>query len=73
MNVAEKLALQPGMIYAAEMLIYASMLIAAFILASIIYRYDIYDKEPWYLLTLVFFFGMAACWACGFIEDIIIV
>jgi ribose/xylose/arabinose/galactoside ABC-type transport system permease subunit len=55
------------------MLIYASMLISAFILASIIYRYDIYDKEPWYLLTLVFFFGMAACWACGFVEDIIIV
>lgn len=73
MNVAEKLALQLGMIYAAEMLIYASMLVAAFILASIIYRYDIYDKEPWYLLALVFFFGMAACWACGFIEDIIIV
>ncbi len=51
------------------MWVYAAIVFSAFALAALVYRYDLYDKEPWPLLLLVFFAGMLSGWAAGRLED----
>ena len=54
------------------MLVYATVFVCAYILALMVYRYDMYEKEPWYMLLLVVALGMAAAFGIGFVEDIAI-
>ena len=54
------------------MLVYATVFICACVFALLVYRYDMYDKEPWYLLLLVVALGMGAAYGIGFVEDIAI-
>ena len=54
------------------MLVYATVFVCAYILALMIYRYDMYEKEPWYMLLLVVVLGMGAAFGVGFLEDIMI-
>ncbi len=35
-------------------------------------RYDLYDKEPWFMLLLTGLFGAGVMWVLGYIEDITI-
>jgi RsiW-degrading membrane proteinase PrsW (M82 family) len=51
------------------MLIYALMLACAAGLAIFIYRYDLYDKEPWYVALGVVAIGCCAMRVAGLIED----
>jgi len=51
------------------MLLYASLAACALLAALLIYRYDLYDKEPPLLLLLAFALGAAAMWLIGHIED----
>lgn len=53
------------------MLICAILLCAAG-LARIVYRYDMYEREPWYLLLLAMALGAAAGWALGYGEDAVL-
>ena len=54
------------------MLVYAIVFVCAYALALLVYRYDMYEKEPWYMLLLVVSLGMAAAFGIGFVEDIAI-
>lgn len=51
------------------MLVYATVFACAYALALVVYRYDMYEKEPWYLLLLVVVLGMATAFGIGFVED----
>ncbi len=51
------------------MWVYLAILFSALALAALVYRYDLYDKEPWPLLLLAFFLGMLSGWVAGFLED----
>ena len=55
------------------MLVFSLVLIAAFTLGAIVYRYDLYNKEPWYLLLLASGLGMATGPGSGLLEDYLIV
>lgn len=50
-------------------MIYVTVLLCAFILMLFAYRYDMYDREPWYMLLLVIALGMVSCWGVGYLED----
>jgi len=54
------------------MLVYATVFVCAYALALMVYRYDMYEKEPWYMLLGVVALGMAAAFGIGFVEDIAI-
>jgi RsiW-degrading membrane proteinase PrsW (M82 family) len=51
------------------MFVYATVFICAYVFAMLVYRYDMYDKEPWYMLLLVAVLGIAAAFGIGFAED----
>lgn len=38
-------------------------------LGWMVYRYDLYDKEPWYLLLFAMILGYVVFWGIGFVED----
>ncbi len=38
-------------------MIYVTTLLCALILSLFAYRYDMYDREPWYMLVLAVFVG----------------
>lgn len=49
---------------------YALLLLAAAALGLLIYRYDLYEKEPWYMLLLAAALGAAVGWLLGPLEDV---
>ena len=49
--------------------VYFSVMACAVLLAWMVYRYDLYDKEPWYLLVFALALGYAAFWGLGYVED----
>ena len=51
------------------MFIYGCLAICAILLLLMVYRYDMYDREPWYMLILAILLGMLACVAVGTFED----
>ncbi|MCH2210356.1 MAG: PrsW family glutamic-type intramembrane protease [Fuerstiella sp.] len=51
------------------MLVFFMVLVAAIVLGSIVYRYDLYNKEPWYLLLMTTGLGMLTGYGSGLIED----
>jgi RsiW-degrading membrane proteinase PrsW (M82 family) len=51
------------------MLIYGTTVVAALVIATIVYRYDLYDREPWWLLLLTAGLGAGAMWVTGHVED----
>ena len=50
-------------------MIYVTMLLCASLLMSFAYRYDMYDREPWYMLVLAIVLWMVSCWGVGYFED----
>ena len=53
--------------------IYVIVLLTASVLLLLIYRYDMYDREPWYMILLTVFLGGASAWSIGYVEDWLIV
>ncbi|MFP6669784.1 MAG: PrsW family glutamic-type intramembrane protease [Pirellulaceae bacterium] len=51
------------------MVVYGCLALCALVLILMVYRYDMYDKEPWYMLVLALALGMLACVAIGNFED----
>ncbi len=52
------------------MLVYAVVFACAAALALIVYRYDLYEREPWWMLLLALGVGMSLGWAVGYAEDV---
>ena len=58
------------------MSLYAAICLSAFLAAFLVYRYDLYNREPWYLLALATGLGFATMrvvavaelWALGFVD-----
>lgn len=53
------------------MLVYAAVLVTAAGLGWLVIRYDLYDREPWWLLAATFAVAFVAMRACGHLEDAI--
>jgi len=51
------------------MFIYTCLTICAILLLLMVYRYDMYDREPWYMLIMAIVLGMVACIVVGHFED----
>lgn len=51
------------------MLVYLVVLVCAVLLGWMVYRYDMYEKEPWYLLLVVMILGGVFMWGVGYLED----
>ncbi|MAG93412.1 MAG: hypothetical protein CMJ48_06650 [Planctomycetaceae bacterium] len=53
-------------------MVYGTVVTSAAVLAMLVYRYDMYEKEPWYLLLLALVLGMGTGWGAGSIEDVLL-
>jgi RsiW-degrading membrane proteinase PrsW (M82 family) len=53
-------------------LIYVLMLACAAGLAAFIYRYDLHEKEPWYMVAFAVGMGFAAMWVAGIVEGYVL-
>ncbi|MCH2201990.1 MAG: PrsW family glutamic-type intramembrane protease [Fuerstiella sp.] len=51
------------------MLVFSLILLAAIVLGTIVYRYDLYNKEPWHLILMTAGLGMMTGYSSGLIED----
>ena len=49
--------------------IHVIVLLAAVVLGLLIYKYDMYDREPWFLILLAVFLGGLSAWSIGYVED----
>ncbi|MCA9073009.1 MAG: PrsW family intramembrane metalloprotease, partial [Planctomycetaceae bacterium] len=59
--------------HGSSMPIFLAVLVCAAVLALLIYRYDLYEKEPWPLLFLTLVVGGITGWLAGRIEDTILI
>lgn len=50
------------------MLLYASLALCALIIATIVYRYDLYEHEPWWMLLLATALGAGAMHLSGLVQ-----
>ena len=51
------------------MLVYGCLALCTIGLGLIVYRYDMYEREPWYMLLLALIAGMLSCLVIGYFED----
>lgn len=49
--------------------IYITVGLAAFVLIGLIYKYDMYDREPWFMFLLALVLGGFSAWWVGDAED----
>ena len=52
----------------ADVILYGTLGICALAIVVMIYRYDLYDKEPWYMAVIAVVLGAAMMWAMGPLE-----
>lgn len=50
------------------MALYIALALCACLFALLVYRYDLYEREPWYMLVLAVALGYVAMRAAGFLE-----
>ncbi len=50
------------------MVLYGSLAVCAVLAALLVYRYDMYEREPWYMILLAVALGWGAMWLIGFAE-----
>src|SRR5688500_10703081 len=53
-------------------LTYMAMFVCAAALVALIRRYDLYEKEPWYMVMLAVFMGAGVMWLVGLTEDFVL-
>ncbi len=51
------------------MILYAALAVCAVLAGLLVYRYDMYEREPWYMIVLTAAIGASAMWLLGYIED----
>src|SRR4051812_30193673 len=54
------------------MLVYVTLFACAILLVLLVRRYDLYEKEPWYMVLVAVALGVALMWTAGQIEDAIL-
>ena len=57
-------------LYNLPMTVYATMVLGAILVGGLVYRYDMYEKEPWYMLAGTAALGAATMWLLGYLEDL---
>ncbi len=50
------------------MLLYGTLGLCALAAVCLVYRYDMYDREPWYMVVLALLLGMGIMWLVGVVE-----
>ena len=50
------------------MVLYGSLAVCAVLATLLVYRYDMYEREPWYMILLAVALGWGAMWLIGFAE-----
>lgn len=50
------------------MLLYGSLAVCGILAALLVYRYDMYEREPWYMIVLALGLGWGAMWLAGLAE-----
>lgn len=51
-----------------DMLLYGTLAVCAVLAAIMVYRYDLYDREPWYMLMLATALGAGAMYGAGQVQ-----
>ena len=51
------------------MLLYGTLALCALLAGLLVYRYDMYDREPWYMMVTAIVVGAATMWGLGYLED----
>ncbi len=54
------------------MLLYGSLAVCALFAALLVYRYDMYEREPWFMILLAAALGAGAMWLVGELEGLTI-
>jgi RsiW-degrading membrane proteinase PrsW (M82 family) len=54
------------------MLVYVTLFACAVLLVLLVRRYDLYEKEPWYMVLVAVALGVALMWVAGQVEDVIL-
>jgi RsiW-degrading membrane proteinase PrsW (M82 family) len=52
------------------MLVYATLFTCAALMVMLVRRYDLYEKEPWYMVMLAVALGAVLMWTSGQVEDV---
>jgi RsiW-degrading membrane proteinase PrsW (M82 family) len=50
--------------------LYAALLVCAALALLLVVRYDMYEREPWFMVAIAAGLGYAVMWACGLIEPV---
>jgi RsiW-degrading membrane proteinase PrsW (M82 family) len=51
------------------MVVYITLFTCAALMVLLVRRYDLYEKEPWYMLLVALALGIGLMWTCGQVED----
>jgi RsiW-degrading membrane proteinase PrsW (M82 family) len=54
------------------MVVYVTLFACAALLVLLVRRYDLYEREPWYMVLLAVALGVALMWTAGQVEDVIL-
>jgi RsiW-degrading membrane proteinase PrsW (M82 family) len=54
----------------ADMILYITLILCATLAGLLVYRYDLYDREPWMLVLLMAATGAGAMWVVGLLEGV---
>ena len=49
-------------------MLYVTLVVCAVLAALLVYRYDMYEREPWYMIVLAGGLGVGAMWLAGHVE-----
>jgi RsiW-degrading membrane proteinase PrsW (M82 family) len=54
------------------MLVYVTLFACAALMVLLVRRYDLYEREPWYMVLVAVALGVALMWTAGQVEDVIL-
>lgn len=54
------------------MVVYVTLFACAALLVLLVRRYDLYEREPWYMVLVAVSLGVALMWTAGQIEDVVL-
>ncbi len=54
------------------MLVYITLFTCAALMVLLVRRYDLYEKEPWYMVLVAIALGIGLMWTAGQIEDVLL-